>query len=50
MIGLCMAFGGVVGGYVPVLWGTSSFSHQSFPVGALGAVAGVWLGVRVSES
>ena len=50
VIGLCTAFGGVVGSYVPVLWGTSSFSLQSFVFGAVGAVAGVWLGVRLSEA
>ncbi len=50
VIGLCMGFGGFVGGYVPVLWGASSFSLESFLLGALGAVAGVWLGVRISEA
>jgi len=49
VIGLCMAFGSVVGGYVPVLWGASSFSLVSILFGALGAVAGVWVGVRISE-
>jgi hypothetical protein len=50
VIGLCMGFGGFVGGYVPVLWGASSFSLESFLFGALGAVAGVWIGVRISEA
>jgi hypothetical protein len=50
VIGLCMGFGGIVGGYVPVLWGASSLSLQSFLFGAIGAVAGLWLGVRISES
>jgi hypothetical protein len=50
VIGLCMGFGGFVGGYVPVLWGASSFSLVSFLFGALGAVAGVWIGVRISEA
>jgi hypothetical protein len=50
VIGLCMGFGGFVGGYVPVLCGASSFSLLSFVFGALGAVAGVWVGVRISES
>jgi hypothetical protein len=50
VIGLSMAFGGFIGGYVPVLWGASSFSLVSFLFGALGAVAGVWVGVRISES
>jgi hypothetical protein len=45
-----MAFGSVVGGYVPVLWGASSFSLVSILFGALGAVAGVWVGVRISEA
>jgi hypothetical protein len=49
VIGLCMGFGGLVGGYVPVVWGASSLSLQSFLFGALGAAAGLWLGVRVSE-
>ena len=50
VIGLCMGFGGFVGGYVPVLWGANSFSLESFLFGALGAVAGVWIGVRISEA
>ncbi len=39
-----------VGGYVPVLWGASSFSLSSFLFGVVGAIAGVWAGVRISES
>ena len=45
-----MGFGGSGGGYVPVRWGASSLSLQSFLFGAVGAVAGGWLGVRISES
>jgi hypothetical protein len=48
VIGLCAAFGTVVGGYVPVLWGASSFSLVSLAFGFAGGGAGVWLGVRVS--
>jgi uncharacterized membrane protein YeaQ/YmgE (transglycosylase-associated protein family) len=50
VIGLCMGFGGFVGGYVPVLWGASSFSLSSFLFGVIGAIAGIWAGVRISES
>jgi hypothetical protein len=50
VIGLSMAFGGLAGGYVPVLWGASSLSLQSLLFGAIGAAAGVWAGVRLSES
>jgi hypothetical protein len=50
VIGLCGGFGMFVGGYVPALWGASSFSLSSLLFGALGAAAGIWLGVRISES
>src|SRR2546425_5288491 len=43
VIGLCAAFGTVVGGYLPVLWGASSFSLASLVFGFAGGVAGVWL-------
>ena len=50
VIGLCGGFGSVVGGYVPVLWGASSFSTVSFLCGAIGAVAGIWVGIRIAEA
>ena len=49
VIGLCGGFGCFVGGYLPALWGASTWGIESLLFGALGAVAGVWLGVRVSE-
>ena len=49
VIGLCGGFGMFVGGYIPVLWGASSSGIESLLFGGLGAVAGIWLGVRVSE-
>lgn len=50
MIGLSAGFGMLVGGYMPALWGASSLSLQSFVFGIAGAIAGVWFGVRISES
>ncbi|MDX6485148.1 MAG: hypothetical protein QOF43_301 [Gaiellaceae bacterium] len=50
VIGLCAGFGGLVGGYVPELWGAGSFSLASFAFGAAGAIAGVWFGARMSEA
>jgi hypothetical protein len=50
VIGLCMFFGGLAGGYAPALWDASSLSLQSFLFGAIGAAAGVWAGVRISEA
>ena len=38
-----------IGGFVPVLWGASQFSMSSFLFSGIGGVAGVWLGVRISE-
>ena len=49
-IALCAGFGTVVGGYVPVLWGAGSFSLMSVLFSLLGGIAGIWLGVRISES
>jgi hypothetical protein len=49
VIGLCAAFGTFVGGYVPVLWGASSFSLMSLVFGVAGGAAGIWLGLRISE-
>ena len=49
LIGGCAAFGSILGGYVPALWGASSFSLTSVAFAFLGGVAGVWLGVRFSD-
>jgi hypothetical protein len=49
VIGLCATFGTVVGGYVPSVWGSGSFSLTSVVCAALGGVAGLWLGLRLSS-
>jgi hypothetical protein len=49
VIGMCAVFGSTVGGYLPTLWGASSLGMQSLLVGLLGGIAGVWLGVRISD-
>jgi hypothetical protein len=49
VIGLCIGFGSLVGGYVPVLWGDSGFSFTSVAFGAIGGLAGLWVGARVSS-
>lgn len=48
LIGLCAMFGGFVGSYVPTFWGASDFSLQSLVFGAVGGIAGIWLGVRLT--
>ena len=47
---LCGGFGTVVGGYLPELWGSSSFSLASLAFGVVGGIAGVWLGARLSDA
>jgi len=48
-IGLCATVGMFVGGYIPVMWGASSFGLTSLVFSAAGGVAGVWVGRRVTE-
>jgi hypothetical protein len=50
VIGMCVLLGGIVGGYVPVLWGASSLGAQSLLFGALGSIVGVFVGARIGES
>lgn len=45
--GLCVTFGTLAGGYLPVLWGGSDFSLTSLVTAALGGVAGLWLALRL---
>jgi hypothetical protein len=47
---LCGMLGMFVGGYVPTLWGASSFSLSSLLFSGVGGVAGVWFGVRFADN
>jgi hypothetical protein len=49
IIGLCATVGLFAGGYVPMLWGASSFSMTSLLASAVGGIAGVWAGVRLLD-
>lgn len=49
VIGLCATFGTVAGAYIPALWGSGSFSLASVVGAVVGGVAGLWLGVRLSD-
>jgi hypothetical protein len=48
VIGLCATVGMILGGYVPEVWGASSFSLVSVLFGGAGAVAGIWFGARLA--
>ena len=49
VIGVSATVGTFVGGYLPVLWGASSFSLVSLLFGGVGGGAGVWLGARLQS-
>jgi len=46
---LCMAVGSTVGGFLPEAWGASSLGVSSLLLGAIGALAGVWVAARLSD-
>jgi len=48
VIYLCASLGTIVGGYVPTAWGASDFSLQSVAFAAVGGIAGLWVGMRLS--
>jgi hypothetical protein len=47
---MCLAGGSTVGGFVPVLFGQSSFGLAAIVCSALGAAVGVWAAGRISAS
>jgi outer membrane lipoprotein SlyB len=47
MIG--MVVGSSLGGYLPALWGAGGFSMSSVVFGAVGGVAGIWAGFKLSR-
>ena len=47
VIWLCVVVGSTVGGLIPGAWGGSAFGGMSLLLGVFGAVAGLWLGVRL---
>ncbi len=49
VIGVCAGFGLFIGGYVPELWGASAFSLTSLLFSVFGGIAGIWLGVRLTD-
>jgi hypothetical protein len=44
-----MLMGSIGGGYLPDLWGGSSWGLASLVLGAAGAVAGLFVGVRLQQ-
>jgi hypothetical protein len=40
--------GSTVGGFIPDLWGSGIFSYSAVLLSAVGAIAGVWIGYKLS--
>jgi hypothetical protein len=49
VIGICASFGVFIGGFIPELWGASTFSAASLAFSVAGGAAGIWLGVRLTD-
>lgn len=49
LIWIGAAVGGTVGGYIPALWGAGLFSVSSILLSGAGAIAGIWLGFKISR-
>lgn len=49
IIWLFAAIGGFAGGYVPLLWGAGYFSFSSIFFSALGSIAGIWIGFKLTH-
>lgn len=44
-----MAVGSAIGGYIPLMWGGSLFSFSSVLLTAVGGLAGVFLGFKITR-
>ncbi len=49
LVWMGMFVGSLLGGYVPLLWGTDAFSLAGVICGGIGAFIGVWLGWKISR-
>jgi hypothetical protein len=47
---LTSGFFGAVGGYLPVLFGSSGLSGWSLIGGFVGGIFGIWVGVKIGEN
>jgi hypothetical protein len=44
-----MMVGSTIGSYIPLLWGAGMFSFSSVILGSLGAMAGIYMGFKMSQ-
>ena len=46
---ICAVVGLIIGGFIPALWGGSTLGLASLLFGVVGGIAGVWLGVKLTD-
>ena len=44
-----MTLGSIIGGYVPALFGADAFSFWGLITSAIGGIAGIWVGYKISQ-
>ena len=50
MVWMGMMLGSTIGAYIPALWGdTNLFSFASLILGSVGAIAGIYIGFKLSQ-
>lgn len=49
LIWLGLFLGSLAGGYIPALWGADFLSFSSIIFSALGGIAGIYVGYKVSQ-
>ncbi|HEY1041191.1 MAG TPA: hypothetical protein VGE63_00495 [Candidatus Paceibacterota bacterium] len=47
--GVCTIVGSGIGSAIPLIWGASMLSMSSMVFGALGAIAGIWVGFKINN-
>lgn len=46
---LMMFLGGIVGSYIPTLWGAATVSMVGLFFGAAGAIVGIWIAFSITK-
>jgi hypothetical protein len=49
MVWIGMFVGSTIGGFIPELWGAGLISVSSIFFSGVGAVAGIWIGFKLSQ-
>jgi hypothetical protein len=49
MVWIGMFIGSSIGGWVPSLWGAGFFSFSGLFLSAIGAIAGIYIGFKMSQ-